>query len=418
MHNTTAAKYLWNNKIDKIFYLSFLLSILLVWLPSKSFVYTLPLILILIYFHFFPAKSIIAIAKVASFYVLFFLLHFFLLDNRWILSGFIFHCISYGSFLYFFIIKGNSFSFSTNYSYTKYAGLLSKVMVAESVIGLLQLFISYFLNNKNFDLDAGDVVQGTILPWSFVPGTTMGIGNAFFVANICYYLFFLFTWIITKKKYAIVYLGLVIILLASVIHMLVFFLISILISLIFLRGIVNKWMKVIVPGIVIAFIGLYFIQPTNFTLISKYYQRFFPSTIADVDNPETDITKTFAAYLAISELPKEYPSVIFFGTGPGQFSSRSGLIATGKYFPQTENIKSSFFGISKFYKAYGYDLWIAMKDVYWGGSSTAPYFSLLSLYIEFGVILFGIFLFFFVRTVYRLKKLHAFFYRKKAFHPI
>jgi hypothetical protein len=90
----------------------------------------------------------------------------------------------------------------------------------------------------------------------------------------------------------------------------------------------------------------------------------------------------------LTELPGEQPLQPFVGLGPGQFSSRASLIATGLYLggpdhPQTVPLLSP--QATRIAEEYCVSLLVQFadkKDVI--GSSEQPFFSVLSVYTELG----------------------------------
>ena len=84
-----------------------------------------------------------------------------------------------------------------------------------------------------------------------------------------------------------------------------------------------------------------------------------------------------------------------FGLGPGQYTSRASLISSGRYFGEFENpVKLPFLDASTASKAFNdyiFDIWEVYAtnvEIYGNSTMSRPFFSILSLVIEFGLIFF------------------------------
>jgi hypothetical protein len=89
----------------------------------------------------------------------------------------------------------------------------------------------------------------------------------------------------------------------------------------------------------------------------------------------------------ISLMPADYPFLPVVGLGPGQFSSRAGLMSTGYYFGGINNpLRISYFPnqSTPAQEKYLLDLWRWDASNPLWGSSQKPYFSWLTLYSEWG----------------------------------
>jgi len=92
----------------------------------------------------------------------------------------------------------------------------------------------------------------------------------------------------------------------------------------------------------------------------------------------------------------EYPWLPIVGIGTGQFSSRAGLIGTGMYFGSPANPRSIPLlpeGMSEPFRLFVFDLWLSLYFDQQGNyvhvmnntsSTYKPYFSWLSVYVEWG----------------------------------
>jgi hypothetical protein len=100
--------------------------------------------------------------------------------------------------------------------------------------------------------------------------------------------------------------------------------------------------------------------------------------------------KTILLMRLLQEIPMEYPLLPFVGLGPGQFSSRASLIASGYYLGGLQNPQPPPFlqpVLSPALNRYVLDLWFGLRN--WpgsAGSTLRPFSSWLSVYSEFGLI--------------------------------
>lgn len=312
--------------------------------------------------------------------------------------------ITYSAILIVLIIPSENYLSAGLYK--KYYQLISLLVIFQSCFGFFQLFLGMQIRNANLDSDSGDVIQGTINPFSFLPGTPMGFGNQMFVINILMLITFLISDYLNRKTLLAIILGLIVITFASVLHITVTWLASlIIISLLFNPNIFNRYFLVLVFIIVLSVWSIYYSQPNNFALFEHYIIEYLSG----------ESLKIVATYDAVFEMPLEYPYSPFIGVGPGQFSSKAGLIGTGQYFGEFNNPTTIPFlpqEIPPPLLNYGYDLWAYTNRpdmVMWINSTmNRTFYSILSIYTELGSIVMLIF-------IYRLNKVILFFRQKYIF---
>jgi hypothetical protein len=128
------------------------------------------------------------------------------------------------------------------------------------------------------------------------------------------------------------------------------------------------------------------LQPRNFELIAFYYDK-----ITSFESLKAQITKE-----SVTQLPKEYSRVYVTGLGPGQYCSRGALIGTGRYFGEFSNPRKLPLlkpESSVPFRQYVYPKWeeFATNPAIYGNSTMSrPFYSVLSLLIELGYLLFTI----------------------------
>ena len=258
-------------------------------------------------------------------------------------------------------------------------GLVSKALIFEALVGIVQAVASSS-RTGGFGLANGDAVQGTI-HLSFV--SDAAFSNPIYAANVSIFLLALIPSLILRKRSAFwpVLLGTIAFILASVVHMILFLIFGLTLSLIWFhppfarRTHKTRLVFIGVLGLLLAMTAL----GSNLGTIS-YQAGLFAGE---------DLPKAVIVYRAVYEMPHEYPAMPFVGLGPGQFSSRASLISTGLYFGGLEDPKSVPFvrgRLSPALSDYLLDLWVGASDsrAYGGSSSAKPFFSWLSVYTELG----------------------------------
>lgn len=257
----------------------------------------------------------------------------------------------------------------------------AKILAIESVLGLVQAGIG-FAHSGTFDVSNGDWVKGTIglTLHGFIPGR--GFGNAMFAANLALLLLLLLPRIVQRRRYLLGFLGALALVLASVVHVLLFLLVAGGISavIVLVRA---AWVRVrtlfAVGFAALCIISLaVLVLPQNLELIGVFAKQF-----AEGQSPKAEVVRR-----AVIEMPASYPWMPWVGLGPGQFSSRAGLIATGRFFggyyghDRTPGIVPVVTGAQQKYLM---DLWAWAASTPYFGTTQHPYFSWLSAYTELGI---------------------------------
>jgi hypothetical protein len=102
---------------------------------------------------------------------------------------------------------------------------------------------------------------------------------------------------------------------------------------------------------------------------------------------KTNFPKSVITIKAISQIPKDNPLMIVAGLGPGQFSSRASLILSGVYiggkdYQQRKQLDNK---TNPMMKKYLLPIIVNSKSSL-RGSTSKPYYSLLSLFTEMGLL--------------------------------
>ncbi|WPP53328.1 hypothetical protein [Catalinimonas niigatensis] len=296
-------------------------------------------------------------------------------------GGAILTLITYSSFLFLLLVPSNIYS--EKFDYLHYAKIIKYLILIEGSLGIFQLFVTMLMKSFSFDGSMGDKVQGTISPFSFMVGTS-DFGNISFATNMVFLLLFFTPYVLTYKKGKFTLsLGLFSLICASVIHLLF----ALIISVFVIGFLYRRFTKLSYRALyVLVFIGIGFgvfakLQPSNFTLIKNYAIIY-----AKAKSPK--VTSTIDA---VTILPQEYPTMMLLGFGPGQYSSRAGLIASGKYLGGMDNNNEYFFlpnDMSSPFEKVLFPHWLEStnKGLYGGSAMSKPFYSILSVFTEFGLI--------------------------------
>jgi hypothetical protein len=366
---------------DRFFFEGFLLAIILTFLPFKAIAFTIPFIFFLLLLV--RSKSGLLIKKF-TFLVLisgavlsgYFVIYLFE-DHTFIVSNGILSFISYSSFLILFLIPKNIISEKYNYEF--YVKVLLPFMLVEGLYGISQRTISFFKG-----INHGDLVEGTINPLSAFVGSTSGFGNQFFTINLIFLLIFCFPYVYKEKKgmfsYGTAFLAVI---LASVGHAFYSLILAVILVLVYYEGksvLVRPkrlMIMVAIPALMVIAIATFDEKVYNDS--ARQANLFFSG----------DTPKSKAIEIVFQKVSKEYSFMHSIGLGPGQYSSRAGLIASGHYGPLSEFfLKLPFFnlGMTEAFRENVLHYWLDYQDNSGYGNSTMnrPFLSLLSLYSEFG----------------------------------
>ncbi len=363
---------------QRAYYQAFIISLLICWSPVKVLAYSAPFIAL--GWFILVTKSNIVLHNFIIWIFLFasvICLHV-IFDFNFVVFSALLTILTYSSFSFVFAIPSH---------YLAEPKLLREIMqtsqwvvLFEGILGILQAIYG-FTKNKSFDVGNGDFVQGTI-NLSFTSG--LAFSNPMYAVNIAFLLIGLFSFFLLEKKGGVPFLvGCIALILASVVHVLLFFFSAIvLVLLIFRPAILKSTASLIAIGVV-----LIIVPALSFIVLYSNFQSF--STIyegtAQGSSPRVQITeRTF------STMPTQYPLMPFIGLGPGQFSSRAALIGTGFYFggPNEPTPLPLPKGMSKALETNLLDLWfIAASNKYYG-STQQPFYSWLSVYTEMGALIF------------------------------
>lgn len=374
-----------------ILYEIFCIALFVCMLPIKIFAYIAPITcLVWLIIRSGSGKSLVRLVFFFICYsiiILFYYCIYKLYDFQFLIPNSFVALITYSSIWFFLIVP--PYRYFNPKHLNKYFNLISKVLVFESLVGLFQLII---VRNT-------DHIQGTIGLFSMFSGGP-GFGNQIFSINVALMLIFLSSKVGKNKDLILPFLiGGFILLAAGVVHVFISLILSVLISFIYFfwdtiyKKLSQTLSIVIICSSLLFALNLFF---PNIILTGFHYLDLYSASTSP---------KNQAVESVIYDLPKYFPFLHVTGLGPGQYCSLAGLISTGEYF----SIDMPFLA-----NEYTRSFELGFKDILVGyltnpqgyGNSTMhrPYFSILSLYSELGMVVSAIFLFLLIYSLFKLKK--------------
>lgn len=263
----------------------------------------------------------------------------------------------------------------------------STMLAVQGVVGIIQA-LHGFTQTGSFGGANGDYVAGTIYP---ALRAEHAFSNPMFAVNMA--LMLLCCLVVpeasTGPRRAFLILGAVALVLASVLHVLVFLVVAALVGFAITRTrdprAPGRWTGGRVLAVVALISGLTYVAlPDNVAGISSVAERAF-----DLD--AVTIPRAVLLTRVFSDLPEEQPQQPAIGLGPGQFSSRASLIMSGLFLGGPDTPKTlPFLSPQATHLTQDYCLLLmvtASENDPLGqiGSSQQPFFSLLSIYTELGL---------------------------------
>ncbi len=360
-----------------------MLALIICWSPLKSVAYLAPFICLGWYLvksnSGVALRRMVIVLSVAMLIITFYYILYRTADEYFLVGNALVALITYASFI--FLLAVPTSPYREEHHYLRYAKVIEVVVIIEGVVGMLQYFAA-----ATTSISQTDAVQGTISPFSFT-AEFAGFGNQMFAINIILLLLFLLPYLLVHKRGKFAYaIGLAALLMSSVVHVFFALLASLAIgSFYFRQHLLFSQFKILLSALVavILLVGaLAVYQPNVIRNIGMYYTIY-----SEGDSPKNVIINA-----STERLPREFPLVSIFGLGPGQYSSRAGLISSGFYFTGLKsNEKMSFLPnqMSPYFVKYVLPTWHLYEGnnaKYGNSTMSRPFFSLLSMYIEFGAV--------------------------------
>lgn len=394
--------------IHNAFFEGFALALILSYLPNARLLsYLGPFIVVIWLFlrtqsNVLLRRIIIVIAAYAV-YVAFYAIYYTLKGIEYQYFNSLLALLTYSPFFIAFIVVPGIQVDQEEADLKKYERFIGFMLILQAAVGIFQFAIirSGFLNTG---ILAEDGVQGTMGLLRFLGSPVdTGFGNQMYaILTFMLLVFYIPIALILRKGYFKILASIFSLLLASVLHVFISFSLALLTaSLIFFLPVIGKRLKEFCL-FTLLIIFSFFIADRIFPSIDNTANVFFEFLIKKGDSP-----KNMAVKDAIYEMPKEFHEIWIFGLGPGQFSSRAGLIGTGEYF----RAELPFIARKPTYayENYGYKHWETYRKhpgIYGNSTMHRPFFSLISIFTELGAG--GALLIFGFIIVYLLKKASTF----------
>lgn len=364
----------------KAFLYAFIVSLILVWSPSNVLAYLAPIIAITIFIFF--SKSNNALFRTILWILAWIsaTLAYKLLYQDFILQNSAIAFLTYSSFAVFLCIPSKDIRNPAIYQ--KMFNWIKWFVLIQALLGITQAVFG-FSQTGTFDISNGDFVEGTIHPSLHAE---LSFSNPMFATNMTFMLLAMLPFILVERKGRISFiLGIISLVLASVVHVLIFLTISIVASVLLFNPlrIKRRVHSIALLGLLITFVFAATALRSNFSHVFEFAENLISG----------ESYRSLAIRRVAFEMPREYELMPVLGLGPGQFSSRAGLIGTGMFFGGPQNPRPLPIIEPRMTPAFAdftNDLWMEIAERSARGISTGsthmPFLSWLSIAAEFGVI--------------------------------
>jgi hypothetical protein len=367
-------------RYKKAYLWTFIIAIILCWSPSNALAYLVPLISVSVFVLLTKSSTVIR-NVVVWFLVWGIIISFYiLLAPRFVIHSALLSILTYSSFLMFLAIPRR---FVTSLDLlNRMLTWIRWIVIIEALVGITQGLYG-FTQTGSFDIANGDFVEGTIHP--ALP-SELSFSNPMFAINMALLLVAILPDLILRRKgYIAVILGGISLIMASVLHVLIMLAMAGLLAILFFWPIsVRRRVTYLAgAGLTLALILAFFALRSNFGTADLFARQLLSG----------ESYRSIAIQRAVIEMPHDYPLLPLVGLGPGQFSSRAGLIGTGLYFGGPNNPRPLPLipkGMTKAFEENTLDLWLEITAQNARGiiigSTHNPFLSWLSVYIEWGIL--------------------------------
>lgn len=369
------------SRIQSVFFQFFIITLFICWSPVKVLAYIIPALYVAYIGFLLFFRPILSVTQLILLFVWLSVITFSSLVNEdFVLQNAILSLITYGSAFLFFTIP--SHKLNSPLLTKKVKKVLLILLAIQAPIGIVQGIYSG-IKYGGFSGAAGDAVEGTIhLP---LP-TAADFSNPIFTVGIILYLIYLIPYYpqLSFKSKILIYAGVLSVILASVLHVLLFSLAAIVAAYIFFAPGYIRLKPSVVIGTSIVFGTLIFIA---FSLIGKNIKTTanFVQDFIIGRNPKVKVINNI-----FNQGSYHYPQLHYIGLGPGQVNSRAALIGTEQYIGGFENPRDLPLIEQKFTEPFNLLVkrqWenFTRLPANLRSSTTAPFCSWISFYAEFGL---------------------------------
>lgn len=370
-----SAQTLSMKKYHDAYLVTFVLSLLLVWFPSNAVAYLAPMFAITVFVAL--TRSGTVIRNVIIWFLVWGIIIclYIVFAQDFIIHSALLSILTYSSFLVVLVIPGH---FAANQNVLdRMLTWVRWIVAIEAMVGITQ-GIYGFTRTGSFDLANGDFVEGTIHP---ALASELSLSNPMFAINMALLLVALLPALILRRRgYVVFLMGTLSLIMASVLHVLIMLATAGFLSLLLFWPISLRRRMTYVVGASLTIGGLLALVflSSNFNAANSIARRLLSG----------ESNRSIAIKRAVTDMPRDYPLLPVIGLGPGQFSSRAGLIGTGLYFGGPVAPRPLPFipqGMSQAFEENTLDLWLNHVESSSTGSSNLPFLSWLSVYVEWGV---------------------------------
>lgn len=356
---------------------AFFLALVLCWSPVNALGYVAPFAVLIWISAIGNSGTVLFRASMWGCAVLIAIASRALLERGFLAHSGLLWFVTYGAAA--FLIAVPSRQIADGRLYERMLRILPYVLVIQGALGITQAVYGA-ARTGSLDSSNGDFVEGTIHPalWS-----EQSFSNAIFAANIGFLLLAMIPAVMRWRRDALALsIGLVVFVLASVVHVLLFWAVAAAAAIALYRpplprGTLRAAALAVALGLPLL---AYRILEKNFALIPVGIELF------------AETPKATLARLVVTEIPQSAPESRVIGLGPGQFASRASLIGTGMFFGRPDNptpVPLLPTGMSQLFREHAYPLWMESVSNPFYGSTQQPFSSWLSVYAELGPVVLG-----------------------------
>lgn len=366
-------------RYEKAYFWSFLVAMLLCWSPSNLLAYLAPFVAIGLFLLLSRSHTVLRNVLLWFLGWGIVIALYMVLSPGFVIHSALFSVLTYSSFI---IITIPSRFIASIGLMNRMVVWIRWVIILQAVVGIVQAIYG-FMRTGSFDASNGDFVEGTIhlaLP------SELSLSNPMFAINMSFLLLAILPALILRHKgYLAAALGTVALILASVLHVLLMLAVAGVIAVILYWPINfrRRATYIALTGLAVASVLAFLALENNFGTASSFARQLIRG----------ESFRTVAIRRAVLDLPEAYPLQPLVGLGPGQFSSRAGLIGTGLYFGGPVYARPLPLvpqGMSDALETYTLDLWVSyarrVAAGAGGGSTNQPFLSWLSVYVEWGIL--------------------------------
>lgn len=363
-------------RFQRSYWHCFLAALVICWSPFNALAYALPPAIVGWLIYRGRSRAVLRRSALAAFTFIAFLALHIVVEPRFYLPSGILSFLTFGSLLLLVAIPAKALSSPRLLTRVRTACLWT--LGLQGVVGLVQGLTAALASG--FDGDSGDAVEGTI-HLALQPERTFS--NPMFAVNVLALLIFLAPTLRGRSAPPWqVIVAAVALALASVMHVLIIGA-GVIIGSSALMGfsLFDRRMRRVVLGVILLFLLVALAMPQNASLVERYAYG-----MAEGRYPRAEVTLR-----AWGPLRHDYPAVPLVGVGPGQFSSRAALMATGRYFGGTTNYQPLPLlggGAADPFREFVADLWLRSGSIAYYGSTHQPFYSWLTFAVEFGFVAF------------------------------